>query len=131
MSRTLDRYLYAIHALKETYLCVRAIDVAHYLGLSKPSVSIAIRQMRDKGLIEVEPDGNLLFTDTGTERSNQLQTRVCFFQQLLICAGIDPALALQDAISFSWEMSDASFEAFRHLHAGLIPQQAAGSVTHS
>ena len=47
MSRSLDRYLYAIRTLKEKYLCVRTVDVSHYLGLSKASVSIALRQLRE------------------------------------------------------------------------------------
>ena len=115
MSRTLDRYLYAIRTLQEKYLCVRAVDVAHYLGLSKASVSIAIRQMRDQGMIQVEPDGNLLLTALGKSRSDLLESRVRFFQRLLADAGVEPALALQDAISFGWEMSEASFEAFRNM----------------
>ena len=120
MSKTLDRYLFSILALKERFLCVRAIDVAHYLGFSKASVSIAIRQMRDQGLIEVEHDGNLLFTPKGKKRSDQLGNRIYFFQRLLTAAGVEPAQALQDAISFSWEMSEASFEAFLHLHENTL-----------
>ncbi|MBR4359676.1 MAG: metal-dependent transcriptional regulator [Clostridia bacterium] len=118
MSKSLDRYLYAVRTLKEKYLCVRAIDVAHYLGFSKASVSIAIRQMKERGLIEAEPDGNLQFTELGKNRSDLLGSRVCFFQQLLTDAGVDPSQALQDAISFSWEMSEASFEAFRAMRTG-------------
>ena len=118
MSRAFDRYLYAVRALKEKYLCVRAVDVAHYLGFSKASVSIALRQMREQGLIGVESDGNLVLTETGKTRSGHLDNRVRFFQQLLANAGVDPAQALQDAISFSWEMSEAAFEAFRRMHGG-------------
>ena len=116
MSKSLDRYLYAVRTLKEKYLCVRAIDVAHYLGFSKASVSIAIRQMKERGLIEAESDGNLQFTELGKNRSDLLGSRVCFFQQLLTDAGVDPSQAPQDAISFSWEMSEAAFEAFRRMH---------------
>ncbi len=47
MSRTSNRYLYAVRALKEKHLCVRAVDVAHYLGFSKASVSITLRQMSE------------------------------------------------------------------------------------
>ncbi len=118
MSRTFNRYLYAIQALKEKYLCVRAVDVAHYLGFSKASVSITLRQMREQGLIETEPDGNLLLTEPGKARSAHLDARVCFFHRLLTEAGVEPSQALQDAISFSWEMSEAAFEAFRRLYTG-------------
>ncbi len=118
MSRAFNRYLYAIRALKEKYLCVRAVDVAHYLRFSKASVSIALRQMREQGLIEVESDGNLLLTELGKARSGHLDARVRFFQQLLTEAGVEPSQAMQDAISFAWEMSEAAFEAFRRLYAG-------------
>ncbi len=116
MSKTFNKYLYAILILKERYLCVRAVDVAHYLGFSKASVSIALRQMREQGLIKVEPDGNLLLTELGKTRSGYLDGRVRFFHRLLSNAGVEPSQALQDAISFSWEMSEAAFEAFQRMH---------------
>ena len=75
MSRAFNKYLYAIRALKEKFLCVRAVDVAHYLGLSKASVSIAVRQMREQGLIEVESDGNLLLTEPGKTRGGRPRGR--------------------------------------------------------
>jgi Mn-dependent DtxR family transcriptional regulator len=112
MIKSLDRYLYAVRTLKEKRRCVRSVDVAHHLGLSRASVSIALRQMKNQGLIEVEPDGNLRLTAPGQSRCDMLGRRVCFFEQLLTGAGVDPSQALQDAISFSWEMSGASFEAF-------------------
>ena len=123
MKSSLDRYLYAIRTLKEQYHCVRAVDAAHFLGFSKASVSIALRQMREQGLVEVEPDGNLLFTEKGKKRADHLTGRVAFFRQVLIDAGVEPSLALQDAISFSWEMSEASYEAFRRLAAASAEAQ--------
>lgn len=118
MSRAVDRYLYAVQILKQQYLCVRAVDLAHYLGISKASVSVFIRQMREQGLLEVEPDGNLLLTDKGQQHTDRLHTRIDFFRQLLTDAGVHPGLALRDAISFSWEMSEDSFEAFRAMKTG-------------
>lgn len=87
MGFSTNRYLFAIRTLHEKYLCVRAVDVAHYLGFAKPSVSISIRQMREQGLIEVEPDGNILFTESGKTRAESLNRRVSFFRQLLTDAG--------------------------------------------
>lgn len=117
MKNALDRYIYAIRTLKERYHCVRAVDAAHFLGVSKASVSVALRQMREQGLIAVEPDGNILFTAEGKKRADLLTRRVMFFHRMLTDAGVDPSLALQDAVSFSWEMSEASYEAFRKLAA--------------
>ena len=109
-----EMYLETILVLHQKQNRVRAVDVAAEMDISKASVSIAIRQMKDQGLIRVEPDGNLLFTAPGQARCDVLGTRIRFFQRLLTNAGVEPAQALQDAISFSWEMSEASFEAFRH-----------------
>ncbi len=121
MSKSMDRYLYAIRTLKDQYLCVRAVDVAHFLGLSQASVSIALRQMRDQDLIIAEPDGNLLFTAGGLERADKLLRRVSFFRQILTDAGVDPIQALQDAVAFSWEMSDVSFAAFESMNLQREP----------
>ena len=113
MKSTLDRYLYTIWTLKEKYLCVRAVDVAHALGFSKASVSAALRQLREQGMIEAEKDGNLLLTAQGRERVGRLASRVSFFRDVLTDSGVEGNQALMDAIAFSWEMSEASFEALR------------------
>jgi Mn-dependent DtxR family transcriptional regulator len=113
MTQAADRYLFAVQVLKDRYLCVRSVDLAHYLGISKASVSAFIRQMRQQDLIEVEPDGNLLLTEQGLQQIHALGVRIEFFRQLLMDAGVCPDVALRDAISFSWRMSEESFEAFR------------------
>ena len=119
MSQPMDRYLYAIRTLHDQYACVRSVDVAHYLGISKASVSVAIRQLRERGLIEMEEDGNLLLTALSRARAERLTKRVRFFQQWLTGAGVEPSQALRDAISFSWEMSEAAYKAFRSIKADL------------
>ena len=113
MSKTLDRYLYSVHSLKERYLVVRAVDVAHDLGVSKASVSLALRQLREEGLILTEPDGNLLLSSRGVARAEALMRRIAFFAEWLTEAGVDPDQARRDAAAFGWEMSEASFQAFR------------------
>ena len=52
-SITIDRYLHAILALKRQYLVVRAVDVAAWLKCTKPSVSVAVKQMVQEGLISI------------------------------------------------------------------------------
>lgn len=124
MRSTQARYLFAIRMLHDRYACVRSVDVAHYLDISKASVSVAVRQLRDGGLIEVERDGNLLLTDSSRLKAERLRDRVSFFRRLLTAAGVEPSLALQDAVSFSWEMSEDSFEAFRALGAKALSPEA-------
>ncbi len=119
MSQSLDRYLYTIRTLHDRYMCVRSVDVAHYLGISKASVSTAVRLLRERGLIVVEEDGNLVLTDLSKARAERLNKRVMFFQQWLTSAGVESSQALRDAISFSWEMSETSYEAFKAMKADL------------
>ena len=120
MCKAQDRYLYAIRVLQDRYLCVRSVDVAHYLGLTPASVSVSVRKMRDDGLIEVEPDGNLQFTPTGKSRVGFLSERVSFFRKLLSDCGVEPGQAHRDAISFSWEMSEPSYMAFKALYGSTV-----------
>ena len=115
MNNTADRYLLSISVLKERFLCVRSVDVACYLGLSKATVCVALKQLREKGLLESEADGNLRFTASGKKRIDLLNTRVSFFRDLFIDAGLEPAQAARDAISISWEMSDPAYHAFCRL----------------
>ena len=123
MSKATDRYLYAIRALKEQYLCVRAVDAAHFLGFSKASVSLSLRQMRDQGLIQVEPDGNLVFTDAGKARAELVSARVNFFRRFLLDAGVEPSVAAEDALSLSWEINEASFQAIKAMLDNNIIEQ--------
>ena len=94
------------------------MDVAHFPRRIKASVSIAVRQLRDQDLIDVEPEGNLLFTAMGKNRSDQLGDCVSFFRQLSTDTGVEASQALWDVLSFSWEMSEASYEAFRRRRTG-------------
>lgn len=115
MSRAIDRYLYAVDILHGQYHCVRSVDVAHFLGVTKASVSAFVRQAGNKGLIEMEAGGNLRLSPAGRATVERLDSRIGFFRQLLTDAGVEPSLALRDAVSFSWEMSETSYEALKSL----------------
>lgn len=117
MSKAIDRYLYTVSILHEQYYCVRSVDVAHFLDVSKVSVSTFVRQAKDRGLLEMEADGNLRLTLKGKEHAARLDSRIRFFRQVLLNAGVKPAIALRDSISFSWEMSDESYEAFQSAYS--------------
>ena len=121
MAASADRYIYAIRALHEKYACVRSVDLAHCLGVSKATVSAAVRQLREAGQLCVERDGHLFLTPSGEERAARLCERVSFFRDLLCGAGVAEKQALEDAVSFSWEMSEESFNAFRAMGKAALP----------
>ncbi len=110
---TLDRYLCAILELRGKYFCIRSVDVAHYLACSKPSVSAAVRQLAEEGFLQVEPDGHLTLTPAGEARAQSHCARCGYFQGLLTAAGVDPALARQEAQALSRALSPASFDALK------------------
>ena len=119
MQSTLERYLYAIRKLKESYFCVRAVDLSHYMKVSRPSAGAAVQKLQEKGWIIKEQNGNLKLTSTGEQYLEKLEERFDFFQKLLTEAGVDPDTALEDSVRFSWEMSEQSFEAFRKIFGSL------------
>ena len=60
-----DSYLRALWILREKYFCVRAVDIAHFLECSKPSVSMAFKQLISAGLARCDADGALSLTPAG------------------------------------------------------------------
>ena len=60
-----ENYLEAILIIKEAKGTVRAIDIAHHLGFSKPSVSVALKQLENNGFIQRDDSSNIELTDDG------------------------------------------------------------------
>ena len=113
MSKATDRYLYVIRTLYAQRPRVRSVDVAKQLGLTKATVCVAVRQLSDRGLLKVESYGHLQLSDAAMLRAGELCDRASFFCRVLSSAGVEPSLAMKDAVAFGWEMSETSFEAFR------------------
>lgn len=91
-----EDYLEAILILKEQKGRVRSIDVARFMGFSKPSVSHAVAILRDEGFLTVQ-EGFLILTEVGLETAKAIYERHCFFRDRLIAAGVDPEIAEKDA----------------------------------
>ena len=90
-SITIDRYLHAILALQSRYLVVRAVDVAAWLDCSKPSVSVAVKQMIQADLVYIGHHYALLLTESG----------------------VDEAVARKEAGALACSLSNPSLEAIR------------------
>lgn len=112
-SITIDRYLHAILALQSQYLVVRAVDVAAWLDCTKPSVSVAVKQMVQEGLIEVGHYYALLLTEEGKRRANAFESRYDFFYHLLTEAGVGEDVAKKEAGALACSLSNPSLNAIR------------------
>ena len=110
---TLDRYLHAISTLQSQFLVVRAVDVAAWLDCTKPSVSVAVKQMLQEGLISIGHHYALLLTEEGKRRANAFQARYDFFHYLLTEAGICEDVAKKEAGALACSLSNPSLNAIK------------------
>ena len=113
ISAAMERYLYAILLLKKKYCCVRSVDVAHYLGISKASVSAAVKKLVEGGMLIMEADGNLVLTQTGVQYMLGYRERCDFFHRLLLAAGLEPDNAEREAFSLAQAVQPDTFAALK------------------
>jgi len=89
---------------------VRSIDVALELGVSKPSVSVAMKNLRESGHITIESDGGIMLTVKGAEVANRIYERHRAIASLLISLGVDEETAYEDSCKIEHDISETTFE---------------------
>ena len=109
-----EMYLESIYVLHKKHGYVRAVDVAEYMGYSKPSVSRAMGLLKSGQLIEIARDGAITLTDAGVAVAEKIYARHTVLSQLLEMMGVDPEIAAEDACKLEHAISDASFEAIQN-----------------
>lgn len=121
-----ENYLETILILHLRNNFVRAVDVAHEMDVSKPSVSRAMGILRDGGFILIADDGNITLTDSGTEVAERIYERHRVLSQWLIDLGVPEDIAAEDACKMEHDISTVSFEALKaHLrseHPHVLPK---------
>ena len=105
-----EDYLEAILVLQKKLDTVRSVDVARHMGVSKPSVCVAVNTLKDGGFLTMDEDHFLYLTDIGREVAEQIYERHCFFTERLIALGVDPKTAEDDACRIEHVISTESFE---------------------
>ena len=108
-----ENYLETIHILKKEKGSVRSIDIAHELGFSKPSVSVAMKNLRENGYITVDDGGLINLTDLGQEIADRMFERHTLITRWLTALGVSPEVAAEDACKIEHVISDESFEAIK------------------
>lgn len=104
-----EDYLEAVLVLQKKLGMVRSVDVARYMEVSKPSVSHAVKTLREGGFLTMDKDYCLRLTDIGHEVAEKIYERHRFFTEQLIAAGVDQETAEQDACRIEHAISDTSF----------------------
>lgn len=97
---------------------VRSIDIVNELEFSKPSVSVAMKNLRENGYITVDKDGYIRLTDKGLEIAEKMYERHTLLSQWLIKLGVDEKVAVEDACRMEHVISAESFTAIKK-HTGM------------
>jgi len=108
-----ENYLETILIIKERKGSVRSIDIANELNFSKPSVSVAMKHLRQNGYITVDDNGFISLTDAGFEIADRMYERHVIISQYFMLLGVDPVTAVNDACRIEHIISADSFEAIR------------------
>lgn len=108
-----ENYLETILMLGQDGNTVRSIDIANELEFTKPSVSVAMKNLRANGYIEVNDEGHIKLTVLGRKIAQSMYERHTLISDWLIFLGVDKDVAVRDACKMEHGMSEQSFSAIR------------------
>ena len=106
-----EDYLEMILMLSEKKGEVRSIDIAAGLGVSKPSVSVAMKRLREDGYILMDRDNLITLTEKGMEVASRVYRRHKTLTRFLMQLGVDEETAREDACKIEHDLSPQTFEA--------------------
>ena len=108
-----EDYLERILILQEEKGEVRSIDIAHEMGYSKPSISIAMKKLKEARLIDIDEHGFITLTKEGHVIADRVYERHKVLKKILINIGVDPKQAEKDACKVEHVISEETFEAIK------------------
>lgn len=108
-----ENYLETILVLRKKNGNVRSIDIAHELNFSKPSISRAMKLLRENDFIEVDSNGFITLTKSGSEIAEEMYVRHTTLANYLIVIGVDEETAMEDACRIEHVISQQTFEKIR------------------
>ena len=117
-----EMYLETILILSRKNKIVRSLDVAEYMGFSKPSVSRAVGLLKSGGYLVMDGNGHLSLTDAGRDVAEKIYSRHTLLTQYLMQLGVSAETAAEDACKIEHDISDESFNAIRR-HAARQKKQ--------
>ena len=109
-----ENYLETILILQKRNGTVRSIDIASELEYTKPSVSIAMKHLRENGYIEMDASGYITLLDKGLAIAEKMYERHTLLTKCLVGLGVDPEIAAEDACRIEHVISEETFEALKN-----------------
>ncbi len=108
-----EDYLEAILVLSHCKPVVRSVDIADEMGFKKSSISVAMKNLREKGMITVTPEGFIYLTEEGKKIAEMIYERHTFFTDWLTSLGVSSKTAVEDACRIEHAISPESFQAIK------------------
>ncbi len=108
-----EDYLECILRLSKERPVVRSIDIATDMNYSKPSISVAMKNLRENGLIEVDDAGFITLTDSGMQIASNIYERHQLLKKWLIFLGVEESTAEEDACRIEHTLSPETFAALK------------------
>ena len=108
-----EDYLEVIHVLKQRLGMVRSIDIVNELHYKKPSVSVAMKKLRENGYILTDADGYITLTEMGQEVADRIYERHQVLTTLLTALGVDEETASADACKIEHNLSQQTFDCLK------------------
>ncbi len=113
IQQSAENYLETIYMLTNTRGSCRSVDIAKELGFSKPSVSVAMKQLRENGYIDVMGDGKIVLLEPGRKIATDLYERHTILTKCLVAIGVSEETAAEDACRIEHVISKETFEAIK------------------
>ena len=110
-----ENYLETILMLSEKHPYVRSIDIATELGFSKPSVSVAMKRLRENGYVNMDDNSFLTLTESGLAIARSIYERHQVLSGYLMSIGVSEETALKDACRIEHVLSEETFHKIKEL----------------
>ena len=114
-----ENYLEAILMIREEKGTVRAIDVVNQLGFSKPSVSVAMKNLETNDFITRDEDGFISLTESGEEIAEMIFERHKLLTDLFVRLGVSEETARDDACKIEHDLSEETFECIKRAYSDI------------
>lgn len=114
-TESIEDYLETILLLQKRMGQVRSIDIANEMNFSKPSVSVAMKNLREKQYITMADSGYITLTESGRRRAEGVLERHTILSDWLISIGVSRETALEDACRIEHDLSEESFDAIKKM----------------
>ena len=121
--KSAEDYLETILKLQKQNGQVRSIDIVAEMHFSKPSVSVAMKKLRESGHVEMDSAGLLTLTEKGLAVAQRIYERHQVLTRMLTALGVDEATAAEEACRIEHDISDGTFEKIKaHFLEKLGPE---------